>query len=182
MSAGSPSRRTWTRFLSLDLKGTKCVVGDGPSLEAMREKYPDVRFLGAKHGEELAAIYAAADVFVFPSLTDTFGLVLLEALASGLPIAAYPVTGPKDVLAGHYCTADKPDTQCRRLPRRRSEARRRMALTLTPERCVAYARTFSWERVAQQFVDNLALVHEPVADPLPTGETGERSSVSFERA
>ena len=85
-------------FLSLDLKGTKCVVGDGPSLEAMRQKYPNVRFLGAKHGEELAAIYAAADVFVFPSLTDTFGLVLLEALASGLPIAAYPVTGPKDVL------------------------------------------------------------------------------------
>ena len=149
----------------------------------MRQKYPECRGSSApSHGEELAAIYAAADVFVFPSLTDTFGLVLLEALACGLPIAAYPVTGPKDVLAGHYCTADKPDTQCRRLPRQRPETRRRDALTLSPEHCVAYARTFSWEHVAQQFVDNLALVREPSSDPVPTVEEEERGGVSFERA
>ncbi len=169
-------------FLSLDLKGTKCVVGDGPSLETMRQKYPDVRFLGAKHGEELAAIYAAADVFVFPSLTDTFGLVLLEALACGLPIAAYPVTGPKDVLAGHYCTADKPDSNAVACLDDDLKRAVEIALTLSPERCVAYARTFSWEHVAQQFVDNLALVREPSSDPVPTVEEEERGGVSFERA
>ncbi len=85
-------------FLDLDLPGTKLVVGDGPARAALERKYPDAVFLGARHGEELAEIYAAADVFVFPSKTDTFGLVLLEALASGLPVAAFPVTGPRDVI------------------------------------------------------------------------------------
>ena len=85
-------------FLDLDLPGTKVVVGDGPARAALERKYPDAVFLGARHGEELAEIYAAADIFVFPSKTDTFGLVLLEALASGLPVAAFPVTGPRDVI------------------------------------------------------------------------------------
>jgi len=169
-------------FLSLDLPGTKYVVGDGPSLEAMRERYPNVRFLGARHGEDLAAIYAASDVFVFPSVTDTFGLVLLEALASGLPIAAFPVTGPKDVLAGHYCSADAPDSEAVGCLDKNLKRAVECAVTLKPENCLAYARTFSWARVAQQFVDNLAQVHEPVSEPLPAGETGERSGVSFERA
>ena len=85
-------------FLDLDLPGTKLVVGDGPARAALERKYPDAVFLGARHGEELAEIYAASDIFVFPSRTDTFGLVLLEALASGLPVAAFPVTGPRDVI------------------------------------------------------------------------------------
>jgi len=85
-------------FLSLALPGTKVIVGDGPDLDMLKKKYPEVLFTGAKFGEELASWVAAADVFVFPSKTDTFGLVLLEALACGVPVAAYPVTGPKDVI------------------------------------------------------------------------------------
>lgn len=85
-------------FLSLDLPGTKVVVGDGPARAALQQTYPNAVFLGARTGEQLAEVYAAADVFVFPSRTDTFGLVLLEALASGVPIAAFPVTGPRDVI------------------------------------------------------------------------------------
>lgn len=85
-------------FLNIDLPGTKIVVGDGPQLNKLRQKYPNVVFTGAKHGEELAKYYAASDVFVFPSLTDTFGLVMAEALASGIPVAAFPVTGPIDVV------------------------------------------------------------------------------------
>ena len=85
-------------FLSLDLEGSKVVVGDGPDLESLKQRYPDELFTGAKFGHELASWLAAADVFVFPSKTDTFGLVLLEAMACGLPVAAYPVTGPKDII------------------------------------------------------------------------------------
>jgi glycosyltransferase involved in cell wall biosynthesis len=85
-------------FLSLDLPGTKLVVGDGPARAALERQYPDAVFVGAKHGEALAEIYAAADVFVFPSRTDTFGLVLLEALASGVPVAGFPAAAPRDVI------------------------------------------------------------------------------------
>jgi glycosyltransferase involved in cell wall biosynthesis len=85
-------------FLSLDLPGTKIVVGEGPLLHELKQRYPKVIFPGARFHEQLAAYYASADVFVFPSLTDTFGLVMLEAIASGTPVAAYPVTGPVDVL------------------------------------------------------------------------------------
>ncbi len=85
-------------FLQLDLPGSKWVVGDGPALAGLRAKYPDAHYLGVMKQPELAEVYAAADVFVFPSKTDTFGLVLLEAMACGLPVAAYPVTGPIDVL------------------------------------------------------------------------------------
>ena len=85
-------------FLDLDLPGTKLIVGDGPARAALAKKYPQAVFFGARQGEELAQAYAGSDVFVFPSRTDTFGLVLLEALASGLPVAAFPVTGPRDVI------------------------------------------------------------------------------------
>ena len=85
-------------FLDLDLPGTKLIVGDGPARAALSRKYPQAVFIGARQGEELAQAYAGSDVFVFPSRTDTFGLVLLEALASGLPVAAFPVTGPRDVI------------------------------------------------------------------------------------
>ena len=88
-------------FLSLDLPGTKVVVGDGPQKAMLEQKYPDVVFLGEKKGKDLSSHLAAADVFVFPSLTDTFGVVQLEALACGTPVAAFPVTGPLDVIADH---------------------------------------------------------------------------------
>jgi glycosyltransferase involved in cell wall biosynthesis len=87
-------------FLALDLPGTKRVVGDGPARAALERKYPAVRFTGALTGEDLVRAYGGADVFVFPSRTDTFGLVLLEALACGLTVAAYPVDGPRDVVGG----------------------------------------------------------------------------------
>lgn len=86
-------------FLDLDLDGLKVVVGGGPALEGLRARYPGVVFTGPQTGEALARHYASADVFVFPSRTDTFGVVLLEAMASGVPVAAFPVTGPKDVVA-----------------------------------------------------------------------------------
>jgi glycosyltransferase involved in cell wall biosynthesis len=85
-------------FLEIDLPGSKWVVGDGPAMEGIKQKYPEVNYLGVLNQHELAEVYAAADVFVFPSKTDTFGLVLLEAMACGTPVAAYPVTGPIDVL------------------------------------------------------------------------------------
>jgi glycosyltransferase involved in cell wall biosynthesis len=85
-------------FLSLDLPGTKVVVGDGPARGALARAFPGAVFLGSQQGEALAAIYAAADVFVFPSRTDTFGLVLLEALASGVPVAGFPAAAPRDVI------------------------------------------------------------------------------------
>lgn len=85
-------------FCNLKVKGTKVLVGDGPLLSELKKRYPDVIFTGAKTGTELAEYYAAADVFVFPSKTDTFGVVMLESIASGTPVAAYPVTGPRDVV------------------------------------------------------------------------------------
>jgi hypothetical protein len=87
-------------FASLDLPGTKVVIGDGPQREELAEKYPDVKFLGAKFGDELARYFGCADVFCFPSLTDTFGLVILEAMAAGVPVAAFSAPGPIDIIPG----------------------------------------------------------------------------------
>jgi glycosyltransferase involved in cell wall biosynthesis len=134
-------------FLDLDLPGTKVVVGDGPERAALAKRHPDVAFLGVKTGEDLARHYAAADVFVFPSRTDTFGLVLLEALASGVPVAAYPVAGPKDVLDGSGAGALDDDLG-------RAVTR---ALAIDPALCRAHAERYSWEASAQQFLGNLAV-------------------------
>lgn len=132
-------------FLSLDLPGTKVVVGDGPARTALGARYPDVHFLGVKTGEDLAAIYASADVFVFPSLTDTFGIVLLEALASGLPIAAFPVMGPIDVIGHSGTGALNADLRQAALA----------ALSISKDACRAHALTFSWHASASQFVENI---------------------------
>lgn len=104
-----------------------------------------MRFTGAKHGEELARHFASADVFVFPSKTDTFGLVMLEALASGVPVAAYPVPGPNDVINGHGVGVLNEDLALAA----------RQALSIPPERCREYALKHSWEACAQQFLGNL---------------------------
>ena len=136
-------------FLDLSLDGSKLVVGDGPQMKKLRRDYPDVTFVGAKHGEDLAAHYAAADVFVFPSRTDTFGLVLLEALASGLPVAAYPVTGPKDVIG--TAAVGSIDEDLGRAARN--------ALKIDPQACRAFAVGRSWQASVAQFQANLAPIH-----------------------
>ena len=132
-------------FAALDLPGSKAVVGDGPALDMLRRKYPDVHFLGLKRGEALARAYAAADVFVFPSLTDTFGNVLLEAMASGLPVAAYPVTGPVDVVLDPRAGVLDDDLRSAALA----------ALELDPRDARGYARQYSWENSARIFRENI---------------------------
>lgn len=135
-------------FLNLEVPGSKVVVGDGPQLPALRAKYPDAHFVGYKKGGELAEFYSAADVFVFPSRTDTFGLVLLEALASGTPVAAYPVTGPLDVIGTAPVGSLKPNL---------TEAWEE-AIQIPSEDCREFALEFSWEKSAEQFLKNLAWV------------------------
>lgn len=133
-------------FLALDLPGTKMVVGDGPDREKLAAAYPDVVFVGAKFGEELADYYAEADVFVFPSRTDTFGNVILEALASGAPVAAYPVTGPADILEGHgEAGALNEDLRTACLE----------ALTKTSEDARRHGTSFTWEAATAQFLGNV---------------------------
>jgi glycosyltransferase involved in cell wall biosynthesis len=132
-------------FLDLDLPGTKVIVGDGPARAALARDYPKVVFLGARQGEALAQAYAAADVFVFPSKTDTFGLVLLEALASGLPVAAFPVTGPRDVIGSAPVGVLNDDLQKACLS----------ALTISPQACLEFAAKHTWEASARAFVDNI---------------------------
>jgi glycosyltransferase involved in cell wall biosynthesis len=137
------------RFLALDLPGTKVVVGDGPARAGLEAAFPAARFLGSLTGEALAEIYATADVFVFPSATDTFGIVLLEALASGLPIAALPVAGPMDVIGSSGCGVLDHDL------RRAALA----ALDVPREQCRAYGLSFTWEASARQFLDNVRRAH-----------------------
>jgi glycosyltransferase involved in cell wall biosynthesis len=129
-------------FLALDLPGSKLVVGDGPMLRTLRAAHPEVTFLGSRQGEELATLYASADVFVFPSRTDTFGLVLLEALASGTPVAAYPVTGPIDVIG--TAPVGVLDNDLRIAATR--------ALGVPRADCRHYAEGFSWAASTEQFL------------------------------
>jgi glycosyltransferase involved in cell wall biosynthesis len=142
-------------FLGLDLPGTKVVVGPGPQLEELRAKYPDAVFTGPKSGEELAAHYACADAFVFPSLTDTFGLVILEAMAAGTPVAAYPAPGPIDLIPGSGAGV---------LARTATEGLREaclQCLELDRGHVRAFAEQFSWRACAEDFVKNLQPYPEP---------------------
>jgi glycosyltransferase involved in cell wall biosynthesis len=127
-------------FLSLELPGTQYVVGDGPDLEMLKSRYT-ARFTGFLRGEPLASMLAAADVFVFPSLTDTYGLVLLEAMACGVPVAAFPVTGPKDVIQNGvtgFCNEDLKQAAID-------------CLKLKGDACREYALKYSWKAAAEQF-------------------------------
>lgn len=133
-------------FLALPLPGSQVVIGAGPDLERLRARWPRVRFLGARFGRELARHLAGADVFVFPSRTDTFGLVLLEALACGVPVAAYPVTGPLDVVTDARVGALDED-----LGRAVERAR-----GLDRAACVAFARGYAWEHATAVFASHLA--------------------------
>lgn len=133
-------------FLSLDLPGSKLVVGDGPARPRLERRYPDARFVGAKTGEDLARHYAAADALVFPSLTDTFGNVVLEALAAGVPVAAFPVPGPRDVIGA--APVGVLDQDLRRAALR--------ALAVPRAACRAFAMGHTWRASAAQFLANLA--------------------------
>jgi len=132
-------------FLALDLPGSKWVAGAGPALSGIRVRYPGVNFLGVLNQWELAQVYASADVFVFPSKTDTFGLVLLEAMACGLPVAAYPVTGPLDVIGDSNAGVMHEDLRTACLA----------ALELKREDAVAHAQKFSWRAATEEFLANL---------------------------
>ncbi len=133
-------------FLDLDLPGSKVVVGSGPSRDQLMARYPQAHFVQAQGDQQLARFFAAADVFVFPSRTDTFGLVMLEALASGVPVAAFPVSGPLDVLDGSQAGVLDHDLKAAALK----------ALDIDPAVCRAHAQRFSWDRVADEFLSFLA--------------------------
>jgi glycosyltransferase involved in cell wall biosynthesis len=132
-------------FLKLDLPGTKWVVGEGPQLAELKARFPEAQYAGVQSQAALARLYAAADVFVFPSRTDTFGLVLLEAMACGTPVAAYPVTGPLDVIGTSGAGALDEDLQRACLA----------ALAIPRERAAAHAAKFSWAHCAKQFAEHL---------------------------
>jgi glycosyltransferase involved in cell wall biosynthesis len=138
-------------FLRLDLPGTKVIVGDGPARLGLEQAHPDAVFLGALEGEALAAVYASADVFVFPSRTDTFGLVLLEALASGLPIAAFPVAGPRDVIGSAAVGVLSEDLREACLS----------ALGISRQACVEFAARHTWEASARAFIEQMPLIEAP---------------------
>jgi glycosyltransferase involved in cell wall biosynthesis len=157
-------------FLSLDLPGSKVIIGDGPQRQELEGRYPDVRFVGYKMGEELAQHLADADVFVFPSHTDTFGLVMLEALACGVPIAAFPVQGPKDVILDQRVGCLNEDLRQAAL----------QAMSLNSADCRDYAARYSWSQCARQFETNLAPInrtsHRPTAWwQRSSGKSGKRS-------
>jgi len=138
-------------FLQLDLPGTKYVVGDGPALHELKARYPQVVFTGYKTGKALAELVAAADVFVFPSRTDTFGVVLLEAMAAGIPVAAYPVTGPLETVQNGVNGYLDEDLRTAALK----------ALTIPAQSCRSYAKERSWQRCSRQFLANLAIQDWP---------------------
>ena len=132
-------------FLDLDLPGSKVIVGDGPQRAELERRYPDAHFLGTRFGEDLAAHYASADVFVFPSVTDTLGLVVMEALASGVPVAAFPVPGPRDIIGESGAGVLSDDLREAALA----------ALEIPRERARAHALTFSWSESARVFLENV---------------------------
>ena len=133
-------------FLELDLPGTKLVVGEGPQREELQKRFPDVVFAGARFGEDLARHYAGADVFVFPSRTDTFGLVLIEALACGVPVAAYPLPGPIDIVTNPEVGALDEDLG----------SAAKAALGKSPEACRRHALRYTWPETARILYESLA--------------------------
>jgi len=134
-------------FLDMDWHGDKVIVGDGPALEELKRKYKDAIFVGRQTGKDLVAHYKAADIFVFPSKTDTFGIVLIEALAAGVPVAAYPVTGPKDIIIKDYLGCLKDDL---------ATAAEYALKAGDPEKCKKHVRdNYTWDKVALQFLDGI---------------------------
>ncbi|KQT57400.1 MULTISPECIES: glycosyltransferase family 4 protein [unclassified Aureimonas] len=150
-------------FLALDLPGSKVVVGDGPALAGLKRRFPDAHFLGSRSGETLAHLYASADVFVFPSKTDTFGIVLIEALACGTPVAAYPEPGPMDVVAGTKAGCISNDLRVACLA----------ALALDRRDAAERAAHFTWGACADIFLDVLSRpAPQAVGSALPLPAAG----------
>jgi glycosyltransferase involved in cell wall biosynthesis len=149
-------------FLAADWPGSKVVVGDGPALQALQAAYPDAHFLGALHGEALASAYAHADVMVFPSRTDTFGLVIIEALACGTPVAGYPVPGPLDILGENGCGLDDGP----RIGGVNEDLGVAMAQALEARRadCAAAGARYSWDRACDQFMAALVEAQPPTTE------------------
>jgi glycosyltransferase involved in cell wall biosynthesis len=158
------SEKNLEAFLDARFPGSKVVVGDGPALAAMRRKYPQVLFLGARAGEDLASAYRAADCFVFPSRTDTFGLVVIEALACGVPVAAYPVGGPLDILGADGRGAEAPLPQAAGVLDEDLEGAIDGALTVERGAAASLGSRYSWERATDQF-------ERAIAFALAGGET-----------
>lgn len=152
-------------FLDTNIPGTKVIVGEGPALTELKRNYPTAVFLGAMHGQDLASAYASADVFVFPSRTDTFGLVNIEALASGLPVAAYPVAGPIDILGldgkGMHGGTKRIGALDENL-----EAAIRLALTADRKTCAEEGERYEWELCTDRFLEGLAWRHGEAPSPL----------------
>ena len=142
-------------FLAADWTGSKVVVGDGPALDSLQARFPAAHFLGSLHGEALASTYAGADVLVFPSRTDTFGLVIIEALACGTPVAGFPVPGPLDILGADGLGTEGMRARVGGVDSNLAAAMR-SALTARREDCAAYGARFSWERSCAQFLAALA--------------------------
>jgi glycosyltransferase involved in cell wall biosynthesis len=152
LSVGRVSKeKNLEAFLRTGVAGTKVVVGDGPMLEELKSRFPDAHFMGALQGEELASAYAAADVFVFPSMTDTFGLVIIEALASGVPVAAFPVAGPLDIVGDDGLGPNSDLAEPVGALHDDLEAAMTRALACDRRAAANYGRSFSWENCADQF-------------------------------
>jgi glycosyltransferase involved in cell wall biosynthesis len=145
-------------FLKLNVPGTKLVIGNGPARAALSARHPAALFVGFRFGDELAAMLSAADVFVFPSLTDTFGLAMIEALACGLPVAAFPVPGPIDVIEPGVTGVLSEDLA----------TAIRSALLLDRQVCAERAKAFNWEAATEQFLEGL--------EPIPTGSRAALSA------
>jgi glycosyltransferase involved in cell wall biosynthesis len=154
-------------FLGLDLPGTKLLIGNGPQRAELATRYPSAVLIGYRFGDELAAMLGAADVFVFPSLTDTFGLAMIEALACGVPVAAFPVPGPVDVIEPgvtgvlHHDLANAISS----------------ALQLDRRTCAQRAATYTWEAATEQFLDGL----EPIPASARTALAVRRGSAIIAR-
>ncbi len=133
-------------FLELDLKGTKIIIGKGPDLKKLMKEYPKNIFLGEKTNGELASYLSSSDVFVFPSKTDTFGIVICEALNCGIPVAAYPVPGPLDIFDGSKINCLDHDLKQSALK----------ALKIKREDCLDFSKKFSWEEAAKIFIENIS--------------------------
>lgn len=154
-------------FLALEVPGSKLIIGDGPQRAALAARYPRAHFTGYRHGDELAAVLACCDVLVFPSLTDTFGLTMIEALACGVPVAAFPVPGPVDVIEDGVTGVLHTDLRLAIAA----------ALRLDRKVCAARAAAFSWEAATAQFLGGLA----PIPAPLRAALAASRSSVIIAR-
>ncbi len=162
------SEKNLEAFLDLDVRGSKVIIGSGPALERLKARYPEAHFLGYRHGEELARCLASADLFVFPSRTDTLGLVMLEALACGVPVAAFPVPGPIDLITDGANGA---------LDENLAAAYYR-ALSIEPTACVEFAEKFSWERCTERL---LALLR-PLDTAAPYNRTPCKSAHPDQKA